>query len=134
MSDLETTDGIAPSPRYAGERDGERGPSETLDAEDPSPRPSPPSTGAREQDARPSAWLPLALVLSLLSWASAFAAIRVGLRGYSPQSLALLRFLVASVGVGALAAFLPIRRPKRTDLPLLLIAAVMGIPVYHVSL
>ena len=133
MSDLQTGDGIAPSPRYAGERGGERG-SEISNLKSQISDPSPPSSGAREQDGPRSGWLALALVLSLLFWASAFAAIRVGLRGYSPQSLALLRFLVASVGVGALAAFLPIRRPNRSDLPLLLVAAVAGIPVYHVSL
>jgi drug/metabolite transporter (DMT)-like permease len=82
-----------------------------------------------------AAWLPVALVLSLVFWASAFAAIKVGLDGgYSPQSLALLRFLVASVAVGMIAFSLHVRRPKRSDLPLLLVAAVCGVPVYHVSL
>lgn len=37
------------------------------------------------------------LILSILLWASAFVGIKLGLAGYSPGSLALLRFLVASV-------------------------------------
>ena len=68
-----------------------------VDTVGPSPRPSPPSTGERESAPRPSAvpWLSIALLMSLLFWASAFAAIRVGLRAYSPQSLAFLRFITA---------------------------------------
>ncbi len=38
----------------------------------------------------------IALVITLLPWASAFAGIRVGLEGYSPGALVLFRFLVAS--------------------------------------
>jgi hypothetical protein len=36
------------------------------------------------------------LTLSVLLWASAFAGIRVGLHGYTPGHLALLRLLIAS--------------------------------------
>jgi drug/metabolite transporter (DMT)-like permease len=82
----------------------------------------------------PAAWLAVALGAALLFWASAFAAIRVGLRGYSPQSLALLRFLVASVGMAVFAASVPFRLPARRMLPVLVLAAIAGIPVYHVSL
>jgi drug/metabolite transporter (DMT)-like permease len=83
---------------------------------------------------RSSIVLAAALLAALLFWASAFAAIRVGLRAFSPQSLALLRFLVASVAVGGFAAIGSLRLPSRRDLPLLLLAAVAGIPVYHVAL
>jgi drug/metabolite transporter (DMT)-like permease len=103
------------------------------EASTPSPRYS--GTSARERAPRArSFWLALALGASLLFWASAFAAIRVGLKGYSPQSLALLRFLSGSVGVGLMAAVLPIRRPTRRELGLLVPAALAGIPIYHVSL
>jgi drug/metabolite transporter (DMT)-like permease len=76
----------------------------------------------------------LALLAALLFWASAFAAIRVGLRAFSPPSLALLRFLVASVAVCGFAFVGSLRLPGRRDIPLLILAAVAGIPVYHVSL
>src|SRR5688572_28076282 len=129
------------SPRYFGERAGERGRSEATPVGSttpclrpiPSPQPSPPRTGEREKRPR-SFWLAIALGASLLFWASAFAAIRVGLKGYSPQSLALLRFLSGSIGVGVMAAFLPIRRPTRRELKFLIPAALAGIPIYHVSL
>jgi drug/metabolite transporter (DMT)-like permease len=77
-----------------------------------------------------------ALLAALIFWASAFAAIRVGLKGdaFSPQSLALFRFLVASVAVCGFAPFGSLRLPTRRDLPLLLLAAVAGIPLYHVAL
>ncbi|MCC2667478.1 MAG: eamA, partial [Gammaproteobacteria bacterium] len=39
----------------------------------------------------------LALLTTVVLWASAFVAIRAGLQGYSPGGLALLRFLIASV-------------------------------------
>jgi drug/metabolite transporter (DMT)-like permease len=48
--------------------------------------------------------------------------------------LALLRFLVASIAVCGFGFFGSLRLPGRRDLPLLLLAAIAGIPVYHVAL
>jgi drug/metabolite transporter (DMT)-like permease len=76
----------------------------------------------------------VALVAALFFWASAFAAIRVGLTGYSPQSLALLRFLVGSVAIGIMVGFTSFRMPARRDWPFLILAALVGGPAYHVSL
>jgi drug/metabolite transporter (DMT)-like permease len=81
-----------------------------------------------------SVLLGAALLAALIFWASAFAAIRVGLQAFSPQSLALLRFLVASIAVCGFALVGSLRLPSRRDLPLLLLAAVCGIPIYHVAL
>lgn len=89
------------------------------------------STPKREMS---SVVLSAALLAALIFWASAFAAIRVGLQAFSPQCLALLRFLVASVAVCGFALVGSLRLPSRRDIPLLLLAAVMGIPVYHVAL
>jgi drug/metabolite transporter (DMT)-like permease len=100
----------------------------------PSPLPSPPSTGERENAHAQLPWLGIALAAALFFWASAFTAIRVGLQAYSPQSLALLRFLVGSIAMGAIAPFVRLPWPTRQQLPLLIVAAVAGIPVYHVSL
>ncbi|HZJ03692.1 MAG TPA: DMT family transporter [Thermoleophilia bacterium] len=67
-------------------------------------------------------------------WASAFAAIRAGLRGFGPGELALLRFLTASaaLGVNALLNGLPL--PERRDLPGIFTLGFLGITVYHLCL
>jgi hypothetical protein len=43
--------------------------------------------------------LALSIGVTLLLWASAFSGIRVGLSGYAPQHLVLLRLLTASVAL-----------------------------------
>ena len=39
------------------------------------------------------------LTFCVVLWASAFVGIRIGLKGYSPGSLALLRYLIASASM-----------------------------------
>jgi drug/metabolite transporter (DMT)-like permease len=102
---------------------------DAVDSIPPSPR-----YGERERERRPFPWLPVVLVFALLFWASAFAAIRVGLRGFSPQSLALFRFITASAVLGGVATVAKLKRPSRRDLPLMFVAAVAGIPLYHIAL
>ncbi len=77
-----------------------------------------------------------AALLTLLFWASAFPAIRVGLGGFEPGSLALLRFLVAT---GLLWLFLrafrfPLPPLSREDLPRFALAGFLGIALYHLAL
>jgi hypothetical protein len=48
---------------------------------------------------RPALRTLTALTLSVLLWASAFAGTRVGLHGYTPGHLALLRLLIASAAL-----------------------------------
>jgi drug/metabolite transporter (DMT)-like permease len=45
-----------------------------------------------------------AISTTVVIWASAFVAIRAGLKGYSPTGMAALRFLVASAVLGIRAA------------------------------
>jgi drug/metabolite transporter (DMT)-like permease len=75
-----------------------------------------------------------ALSAALLLWASAFAGIRAGLRGYSPGHLALLRFLTASVVLAGHALFRGVRVPERRDLPGLLLTGLLGIAFYTVAI
>ena len=94
-----------------------------------------PKSKAAPEGGVPSVWLSLSLLAALVFWASAFAVIRIGLHGgYSPQSLALLRFLSGSVAIALVAPFIKINLPKRRDVPLLLLAAIAGGPLYHFSL
>ena len=80
----------------------------------------------------PAAWGALALTLAL--WASAYAGIRAGLRGYSPADLAALRFIVASIALAIYAASAHFRRPAIRDLPGLILAGVVGITFYNIAL
>ena len=76
----------------------------------------------------------LAISLTVLFWASAFAGIRVGLQGYDPFSLALLRFLICSLVLGMYAIIKRVKLPKRRDIPHIMITGLFGISIYHVSL
>ena len=80
----------------------------------------------------PGVWA--ALAVTLLLWASAYAGIRAGLRGYSPADLATLRFIVASIALGIYAIFAHFRRPAVKDFPSLLLAGVLGITFYNIAL
>ena len=80
----------------------------------------------------PGVWA--ALAVTLLLWASAYAGIRAGLRGYSPADLATLRFIVASVALGMYAVFAHFRRPAVRDFPGLIVAGIVGITFYNIAL
>jgi drug/metabolite transporter (DMT)-like permease len=76
----------------------------------------------------------LALAVSLVLWASAFAGIRAGLRGYSPAEVALLRYATASLVLAAYAALIRMRLPQRRDLPGLALTGVLGFTAYNILL
>ncbi len=79
-------------------------------------------------------WVTVVLFGSMILGASAFPGIRAGLEGYSPYHLALLRFLIASFTLAALATVLRIRAPRRADLPRLMLLGFLGFAFYHVAL
>lgn len=76
----------------------------------------------------------IAIAATLVLWASAFAGIKVGLEGYGPGELALLRFGVASVVLGLNAVLTRMRLPRPAELTRLIVAGLLGITVYHVAL
>lgn len=76
----------------------------------------------------------VAIGVTLMFWASAFAGIRVGLEAYAPGHLALFRFLISSVVLAGYAASTRMHLPKVRDLPAILLLGFLGITVYHVSL
>ncbi len=67
-------------------------------------------------------------------WASAFAAIRAALDGYTPGHLTLLRFLVASVVIAGYGLVTRLRLPCSRDLPSIALAGFLGITIYHTTL
>jgi drug/metabolite transporter (DMT)-like permease len=88
---------------------------------------SPSSTAAR----RASAAAILAVAVTVLSWASAFPMIRVGMRDLGPLELAAARFVVAST---LALAWLAIRRPPpptRADAGRFLVCGLIGISLYN---
>jgi len=74
------------------------------------------------------------IALTLTLWGSAFAGIKIGLTGYGPGELALLRFLVASAVLGVYAVAVRMKLPARRDLPVLFLAGLLGVTIYHVAL
>lgn len=76
----------------------------------------------------------LALGATVVFWASAFAGIRAGLDDYGPGQIALFRFAVASVVLGAFALATGTRLPERRDLPAVFLAGFLAFTVYHVAL
>lgn len=76
----------------------------------------------------------IALIVTLLFWASAFAGIRAGLRGYAPGALVLLRFLIASGALAIYALVTKMRLPDWRDLPAILVQGFLGIAVYQITL
>lgn len=75
-----------------------------------------------------------ATLLTLLPWASAFAAIRAGLHDYSPGHLTLLRFLVASLVLVVYALYIKMPLPERRDWPFIFLMGFLGISLYHTLL
>jgi drug/metabolite transporter (DMT)-like permease len=76
----------------------------------------------------------VAIVFTLIVWASAFAGIRAGLRGYPPANLAVLRFLIASLVLAIYAVIAHFRRPELRDIPGLALAGAVGITFYNLAL
>lgn len=76
----------------------------------------------------------LALGVTVVIWASAFAGIRAGLEAYSPGHLAVLRFLVGSALLVVYALLTRMALPAWRDLPAILLGGFLGFTVYHVGL
>lgn len=78
-----------------------------------------------------------AAAVTLVMSASAFVAIRVAVASYSPGALALLRFAIGSTFIAAYAIAVPgkrLTRPRRADIPLILLTGLFGITIYHWTL
>jgi len=83
----------------------------------------------------PSAGLiPVVAVLgALVLWASAFTAIRIGIRSFDPFTLAFIRFAFASILLGAIALVRRPRVPGVRDLMRIAIASLLLFVVYNVG-
>ena len=75
-----------------------------------------------------------ALAAVVLCWAYSPIGINIGLQDYSPGHLALLRFLIASVFMAAVALVLRIGLPRLRDVPWLIVLGFFAIVLHHVAL
>lgn len=76
----------------------------------------------------------MAITVTLIFWASAFAGIRAGLKAYSPGNLVLFRFLTASLVLLVYAIITRMPLPRKKDLPAIFFLGFIGITVYHLAL
>ncbi|MEO6503031.1 MAG: EamA family transporter [Jatrophihabitantaceae bacterium] len=75
-----------------------------------------------------------AVTFTLLCWASAFVGIRDAVRYFSPGSLALFRYLIASVVLAAMLAATRSPLPRLRDWPRLALVGLLGITIYNLAL
>jgi len=76
----------------------------------------------------------IAITITLIFWASAFAGIRLGLSSYSPEHLVILRFLTASLILLIYALIVRMPMPEKKDLPAMFFLGFLGITVYQLAL
>jgi drug/metabolite transporter (DMT)-like permease len=76
----------------------------------------------------------LAAAGTVLLWASAFPAIAVAVRGLGPAGLAVVRLVIASAALAAVAPLLGVRRPRARDLPLIALCGLAGMTGYQLLL
>lgn len=75
-----------------------------------------------------------AIGVTIFLWASAFAGIRAGLRAYTPEHLALLRYLTASLALAIYAVLTRMPLPRLRDLPGIAPIGIVGVTFYNVAL
>lgn len=85
-------------------------------------------------DLRTDLKLWIAFAMAVFFSASGFSATVMGLEGYSPGPLALLRFLIASFALVIYAALSGMRPPKMRDLPALALAGLLAFSAFTVFL
>lgn len=84
--------------------------------------------------ARPRLQIAFAALFVILCWAYSPIGIRIGLQAYDPGQLALMRFLIASVFIGAVALVKRISIPRIRDLPRLAVLGFFAVSLHHISL
>jgi len=91
-----------------------------------------PITQPRIAGAKSTSGLPVAFAVgcTIILWASAFVAIRIGLAGYKPTEVAAMRYLVASFVLGIRALFARVEIPQKGDIPRLALSGLLGFSIY----
>ncbi|MGK5552583.1 DMT family transporter [Actinomadura kijaniata] len=76
----------------------------------------------------------LALAGTVVLWASAFPAIRVGIDGLGVEALSFLRIATATVALLLVAPLAKVRLPRRRDLPMIALCGATGVAAYQILL
>ncbi|GAA2102772.1 DMT family transporter [Brevibacterium salitolerans] len=76
----------------------------------------------------------LAALTTMVLWASSFVVIRSAGEHFGPGSMALLRMLVGSAGLGSIALIAGARRPRVRELPLIVVWGVGWFTIYNLAL
>jgi drug/metabolite transporter (DMT)-like permease len=74
------------------------------------------------------------LTIAVVLWASVFSAIRTGLMSFSPGTLALFRFCVASLVILVWSRVTPFRSPSLREVPRLSLLGFLGVTAFSVLL
>ena len=75
----------------------------------------------------------IAIGITILLWASSFAAVRAGLQAFTPGHIALFRFLIASVLLAVFTLITRIKLPKLKDIPVIFLLGFLGIAAFHTA-
>ena len=76
----------------------------------------------------------VALIVTVLTWGSAFSAIRVSLHAFDPGPLALLRLIFASATLVLYGLIVRMRLPALRDLPMIFLLGFVGYGFYYSAL
>lgn len=71
---------------------------------------------------------------TVVLWASAFPAIRIGVQGLGVAALSLLRLAIAAVALLLVAPLAHVRLPRRADLPQIALCGASGMTAYQILL
>lgn len=77
-------------------------------------------------------FLPLIVLIAILSWASAYPVVRIALRDLPPVSLAAVRYAIAAALAGVWLCWMRPPLPARGDWPRILACGAVGIALYNI--
>jgi len=75
----------------------------------------------------------IAIGITILLWASSFAAVRASLQAFTPGHIALFRFLIASVLLAVFTLITRTKLPKLKDIPVIFLLGFLGIAAFHTA-
>ena len=75
----------------------------------------------------------IAIGITILLWASSFAAVRASLQAFTPGHIALFRFLIASILLAVSALITHTKLPALKDIPVIFLLGFLGVFAFHTA-